>query len=174
MMLRNWSTKRKSKLEKQKWSYFNSHKRLEMSGRQINFSFKDWRFISRSILAAWSSVPETSARCFNVYPDVFNSHLLLCSLEVRHNVYEAHGPVQQAVVYSWICVHPERGANIKNKKLIDRKPWNVLFSYAAAMGLLGINSNLAFENKFNPAYFLLDLLCARLPSSGQGSDIKPK
>lgn len=48
-----------------------------------------------------------------------------------------------------------RGADTNNKKLCDGKPRNVFFSWAAATGLLWLNSMLAFENNSTLLIFYL-------------------
>lgn len=127
-----------------------------------------WRFISRSISVTCSLVSETNS---GAYPDLFSSRLLVHRRWLIYWLYSTrlthfflwcacfYTLLQQAGVKLslsfWKFMYLRRGADIKNKKSYDGKPRNVFFSWAAATGLLWLNSMLAFENNSTLLIFYL-------------------
>lgn len=97
----------------------------------------------------------------SAYADLFNSLLLvhrrrLIYCTVQHMfLYTSAAGWCKLLVSFWKFMHLRRGADIKNKKLYDGKPRNVFFSWAAATGLLWLNSMLAFENNSTLLIFYL-------------------
>lgn len=129
-----------------------------------------WKFISRCIFATWSLVPKTSARSTRVFIQTPSTLICVYISSKCCTISMKHTGLCKALVSSWMFVYPERGANTKIKMCMMENP--DMFSFHQLQSAWP-NSILDFENKFNAAFFLHDLLCTSLPSSCQGSDIRP-